>query len=86
MVRQLYDLESVVLWGGIFARSGTPLAVIDKLHRAITRVLELPDVRAAIIDAGGKPIGNTPEEFVGIIRAEHARYGKLISDAGIRLD
>lgn len=78
--------ESVFIWGGFFARAGTPRDVIDKLHRAIAQVLELPDVRADIIDSGGRPIGNTPEEFAEVIRAEYARYGKLIGEAGIKLE
>ena len=48
--------------------------------------VRLPDVRAAFVDAGGRLIGNTPEEFAEVIRAEHARYGKLLRDAAIRLD
>ena len=82
----IHGLESVFIWGGFFVRAGTPRDVIDKLHRAITTVLALPDVRADIIDAGGRPIGNTPEEFAEVIRAEYARYGKLIGEAGIKLE
>lgn len=80
------DIEPVLIWGGFFVRSGTPRALVDQLHRALAAVLRLPDVRAAFIGSGSTPIGNTPDEFAEIIRAEHARYGKLISEAGIRLD
>jgi tripartite-type tricarboxylate transporter receptor subunit TctC len=80
------DIESVFIWGGIFVRAGTPRAVIDKLHKAITTVLQLPDVRAAYVELGSTPIGNTPEEFASVIRSESARYAKLIAEAGIKLD
>lgn len=80
------EIESVLIWSGVFVRAGTPEPVVHQLQRALASVLRLPDVRAAIIDAGGRPIGNTPEEFAAVIRSEYARYGKLIGEAGLRLD
>jgi tripartite-type tricarboxylate transporter receptor subunit TctC len=82
----LAEIEPVLIWGGFFVRSGTPKALVEQLHQALTAVLHQPDVQAAFINAGSKPIGNTPEEFAEVIRAEHARYGRLINEAGISLD
>jgi tripartite-type tricarboxylate transporter receptor subunit TctC len=56
------------------------------LHRALVGVLQSPDVRSALTDIGSQLIANSPEEFAAVIRAEHARYGRLIAEAGIRLD
>jgi tripartite-type tricarboxylate transporter receptor subunit TctC len=75
-----------MIGGGFFVRSGTPRALVDQLDRALTKVFQMPDVRSALIDTGSTPIGNTPEQFAEIIRAEHSRYGKLISEAGINLE
>jgi tripartite-type tricarboxylate transporter receptor subunit TctC len=80
------DIESVFIWAGMFVRAGTPRGIIEQLHRGLKSVLQLPDVRAAMNDSGSTPIGNTPEEFAEVIRTEYARYGKLVSEAGIRLD
>lgn len=80
------EIESVFLWAGFFARAGTPEGIVTKLHRAVAEILALPDVRASLIDTGATPVGNRPEEFAAFIRAEHARYGKLIAETGIKLD
>jgi tripartite-type tricarboxylate transporter receptor subunit TctC len=82
----LPELQSVFIWGGFFVRSGTPRPVIEQLHRALVGVLQSPDVRSALTDIGSQLIANSPEEFAAVIRAEHARYGRLIAEAGIRLD
>ena len=80
------QMESVYIWGGFLTRAGTPRAIIDKVNQAITGILQLPDVRASFIDTGSNPNGSTPEEFAAYLRAEQARWGKLIRDAGIKLE
>lgn len=80
------EMESVYIWGGFLTRAGTPRAIVDKLNQAITGILQLPDVRASFVDTGSHPNGSTPEEFTAHIRAEQARWGKLIGDAGIKLE
>jgi tripartite-type tricarboxylate transporter receptor subunit TctC len=82
----LPEVEQIFIWGGFFARAGTPRAILEKLHRALTTVMQLPDVQASLLETGSTPIGNTPEAFAAAIRAEHARYGKLIADSGIKLE
>jgi len=82
----LPEVGQVFIWGGFFARAGTPRAVIERLHRALTSVMQLADVQASLIETGSTPIGNTPEEFAAVIRVEHARYGKLIAESGVKLE
>lgn len=82
----LPEMESVFIWAGFLVRAGTPRAIVDKLNQAITGTLELPDVRASFIDTGSQPNGSTPEQFATHLRAEQARWGKLIREAGIKLD
>jgi tripartite-type tricarboxylate transporter receptor subunit TctC len=73
-------------WQGIAVPAGTPPDLVRFLNRAIVKVLNLPDVREAITATGAEIGGDTPEQFAAYIRAEHARWGKLIADAGIRLE
>jgi tripartite-type tricarboxylate transporter receptor subunit TctC len=80
------EIESLFIWAGFFARAGTPAPIIAKVHRAITDVLQQPDIQATFVDSGSTVIGNTPAEFAAAIRAEHARYGKLIVESGVKLD
>jgi tripartite-type tricarboxylate transporter receptor subunit TctC len=73
-------------WQGIAVPTGTPPDIVRFLNRAIVKVLNLPDVREAITATGAEVGGDSPEQFAAYIRAEHARWGKLIADAGIRLE
>ena len=82
----LAEVGLIFIWAGFFARAGTPPALIEKLHRSLTSVMQLPDVQASLVETGSKMIGNTPEEFAAFIRADHARYGKLIAESGVKLE
>jgi tripartite-type tricarboxylate transporter receptor subunit TctC len=73
-------------WQGIAVPAATPPELVQFLNRAIVKALGLPDVREAITATGAEVGGDTPEQFAAYIRAEHARWGKLIADAGIRLE
>ena len=80
------EVESLFIWAGFFARAGTPAPIIAKLHRAIVDALQQPDIQASFVESGATVIGNTPAEFAAAIRAEHARYGRLIAESGVKLD
>jgi len=71
---------------GILSRAGTPRAVVNLLHREIARYLRTPDARERLLKAGIEAVGNTPEEFAAIIRDDIARKGKIIREAGIRME
>jgi tripartite-type tricarboxylate transporter receptor subunit TctC len=71
---------------GILSRAETPSAVVNFLHREIARYLHTADARERLLRAGIEAVGNTPEEFAAIIRDDMARKGKIIRDAGIRME
>jgi tripartite-type tricarboxylate transporter receptor subunit TctC len=73
-------------WQGLAGPAGMPREIALRVQQASARVLALPEVRASYLASGTDPIGDTPEEFAAFIRAEHARWGKLIADAGIRAE
>ena len=79
-------MESVGGWQGLTGPAGLPREVALKVQQTTARVLALPEVRASYLASGTDPVGDTPEEFAAFIRAEHARWGKLIADAGIRAE
>lgn len=70
-------------WAGIFVPAGTPRATVMQLNHAIARILQMPDVRDPIIEGGGEIGGNSPDEFAAFVRAERARLGKIVAEAGI---
>jgi len=73
-------------WYGILAPAGTPQAIVAKLREAIVHALARPEVRERLASEGAEVIGSTPEAFAAHITAELARMGKLIRDAGIRME
>jgi tripartite-type tricarboxylate transporter receptor subunit TctC len=70
-------------WVGVLAPVKTPRAVIDKLNREMVKIVQSPDVKAAFLRDGLESVGDTPEEFGKIIRAELAKWSKLVKAAGI---
>jgi tripartite-type tricarboxylate transporter receptor subunit TctC len=70
-------------WTGLFVPAGTPPAIIDRLQKGISQILQTPALRDEIIRSGGAPGGNTPAEFAAFWHADRARTGKTLADAGI---
>jgi tripartite-type tricarboxylate transporter receptor subunit TctC len=73
-------------WYGILAPARTPQAIVAKLHEAIAGALAQSEVRERLASEGAEVIGSTPEAFAAHITAELARMGKLIREAGIRME
>ena len=71
----------VVGWNGILAPAKTPRAIVERLNAEIVKVIRTPEVEADILAQGIEPIGNTPEEFGRIIRADVERWGKILKGA-----
>jgi tripartite-type tricarboxylate transporter receptor subunit TctC len=76
----------VLSWYGILAPAGTPQEVIGKLNAEINRLLQTPDMQARLAALGAEPTGGTAEQFAQTIRADTARWAKVVSDAAIRID
>ena len=52
----------------------------------MSQILHLADVKEKILNAGAEVVGNTPAEFAAMIKADMAKMGKVIKEAGIRSD
>jgi tripartite-type tricarboxylate transporter receptor subunit TctC len=68
---------------GVFVPAGTPKAVIDLLQREIAAIVKSPDVKARLLELGVVPEGNTPAEFAAYVKADMAKWRKVIADAKI---
>ena len=77
---------SVALWYGVLAPAGTPPAVIEKLNRAFTRALLLPDVQERLLAQGADPAPGTPEAFAAFMQDEMAKWAPVVKQAGVKLD
>ncbi len=70
-------------WYGVLAPANTPRAAIVKLNQNFKRAVEDPEIVARLRGLGADPVGSSPEEFAAFIRAELAKYAKVIKDNGI---
>lgn len=75
-----------LLWFGIFFPAKTPKSIIDRLSAEIRKAMASPDLRQRFIDLGAEPMTGSPEEFGAFVKSEHQHWGKLIRDAGIRVE
>jgi tripartite-type tricarboxylate transporter receptor subunit TctC len=80
---ELPGFESISLYG-MFAPAKTPVPIITRLNQEIVRTLKAPDVKEKFLKTGVEARGSTPAEFAAIMKADMARVGKVIKDAGIR--
>jgi tripartite-type tricarboxylate transporter receptor subunit TctC len=71
-------------WAGVLAPAGTPQPIIAKLNAALVGALNDADTRARLRNAGTTPAPSTPGEFEAYLKAEIARWGKVIRDKGIK--
>jgi tripartite-type tricarboxylate transporter receptor subunit TctC len=74
---------NVDVWFGVAAPAKTPSDVVERISREIAEIGKLPDVQKRLATLGYDPAIRGSEQFRELIAAEHARYGKVIRDAGI---
>jgi tripartite-type tricarboxylate transporter receptor subunit TctC len=73
-------------WNGLMLKTGTPPTVTAQLNEAVNKALKTDKVRDALAKLGTDPGGGTPEAFGTLVRAEIARWSKVIKDAGIKIN
>ncbi len=73
-------------WWGLVAPSAVNKDAIARLHNETIKLLRLNDVKERIANIGAEPVGNEPSEFSAFIRAETAKYAKIVKVANIRLE
>lgn len=73
-------------WYGVLAPAGTPRRIVGRLHGEIVKILAAPETRERLGAQGFEPVGNTPVEFAAYIKAEIAKWAKVIRTAGIRAE
>jgi len=71
-------------WDAVLAPAGTPQPVIAKFNAAMVAALNDPELRTRLRNSGTTPAPSSPEEFDKYLRAEIARWGKVIRDKGIK--
>ncbi len=77
--------ESVGIYG-LFAAAKTPDALVRRLNREITRIIQTEEAKKRMLGSGLEPVGSTPEQFDAKFKSESARMEKVIKAAGIRME
>ena len=73
-----------VSWYGILATAGTPRPIVDRLNAEIRKIVATPEVRDALSNQGAEPVTDTPEEFAAIVRADVAKWAKIVKATGAK--
>jgi tripartite-type tricarboxylate transporter receptor subunit TctC len=84
MIEMGYPGFEAVPWFGFLAPTGTPNAIVEKVHQDTVNVLAMPDVRKRFESNGLDVIGSSPAEFTDVIKTEIPYWAKIIKEAGIK--
>jgi tripartite-type tricarboxylate transporter receptor subunit TctC len=71
-------------WYALFAPAGTPRDIVLKLQGEISKMVNDPSTREKLLAMGLDPVGSAPDEFAAYVKAETAKWGKLVREAGIK--
>ena len=73
-------------WFGIMVPAGTPKAVVARVHADTVKALASPDLLKRLADIGMVPVGNSPQDFAKDIKAESARWAKIIKERNLQVN
>jgi len=76
----------VKVWYGVLAPAGTSKAIIERLSSGLAKVMAMTDFKESLVSQGMEPFVSTPEQFGALIRADVAKYAKVIKSAGIKME
>ena len=73
-------------WFGIVAPAATPKYIINKMSSEMAVILAMPDSRDYLIKQGSEAFVSTPEQVTALIKADVAKYARIIKDANIKVE
>ena len=78
-----YDASN---WLALLGPAGMPKEIVQRLNSEIAKLMALPDTQKALFDAGVQVSLSTPEGLTKLIQEETVKWGKIVKDAGVRID
>ena len=73
-------------WFALFAPTGTPKEAVARIHDAVTRAMQTPEVRDKFIAQGAELLTGTPQDAANYTRAEVVKWAKVVKASGARVD
>ena len=74
------------LWTGLLAPRGTPAAVIERIRREVTKLLQTAEVRMAYQRAGTDVVATDPKSFAQFVQIENDKWGKIVRDLKLQIN
>jgi tripartite-type tricarboxylate transporter receptor subunit TctC len=71
-------------WAGIVAPARTPPEIVTQLNGELRKIIDNPEIKAKLKNVGFEAFSSTPEEFGGFIKMQLDKWGKMVTDAGIK--
>jgi len=75
---------NVITWNGLAAPAGTPREIVDKIAVEIGRAVKDPKFAGRLKAVGADPLGNTPDEFAAMIKADTATWADAVAVTGLK--
>ena len=73
-------------WFALFAPAGTSADIVNRLQGEVARAVKTPDFRERLLAEGAVPVGGSAADLDRLVRAEIAKWGRLVKEAKIRVD
>ncbi len=78
--------EETAPWVGMLAPAGTPVAIVNSLNDAIHKSLAKPETKERLKGLGAIPVGDPPAKFTEFLKADAARWARVIKAAGVKAE
>jgi len=78
------DFE-VSAWFAVYAPPKMPAPLVQKIHGAISGIINAPAVKANLVEQGIDPVNGSPEDLTALTKSEMARWSKVVEQAGAKL-
>ncbi|HYL87874.1 MAG TPA: tripartite tricarboxylate transporter substrate binding protein [Burkholderiales bacterium] len=85
VAEQGYPGYEALNWYGFLGPAGMPKALVERLHDEIAKAIANPEVVSAMKKTGVEPQSSKPEDFAAYIKREYEAWGKVIKQAGIKV-
>jgi len=86
-IAEIYPGYEALIWHGLFAPTGVPQPIVDRLRTEIASVIVQPAYGQRLLNTGsGEPYVVTAEAFAARIRADYDKFGAIIRSIGLKVD
>ena len=75
-----------IAWYGVVGPANVPKDIVTRLNVEMRKAMEQPDVKVKLHDLGSDPVHGSPEQFGAFIKAEIAKWSKVVKDSGATVD